>query len=83
MSSTQLTREELKALMKETVEETFIKLGLKIDDPIEVQKDFQHLREWRVTVTSLKMKALVAAVGVVVTGSLAAIWVGFTSQFHR
>jgi hypothetical protein len=83
MSGTQFTREELKALMKETVEETFIMLGVKIDDPIEVQKDFQHLREWRLTTASIKAKAMIAAVGVVTTGALAAIWVGFKDAIHR
>lgn len=51
-------------------------LGLKVDDPIEVQKDFQHLREWRETTESVKAKGLLAVVGVVASGLCAALWLG-------
>lgn len=71
-----LTPEEARALIREAVRETFLMLGVKVDDPIEVQKDFQHLREWRSTTESVKAKGMLAVVGVVVSGLAAALWMG-------
>ena len=71
-----LTPEEARALIREAVRETFLMLGVKVDDPIEVQKDFQHLREWRNTTESIKSKGLLTVMGILVSGMLAALWVG-------
>ncbi len=71
-----LTPEEARALIREAVRETFLMLGVKVDDPIEVQKDFQHLREWRNTTESIKSKGLLTVMGMLVSGMLAALWVG-------
>lgn len=71
-----LTPDEARALIREAVRETFLMLGVKVDDPIEVQKDFQHLREWRSTTESVKAKSMLAIVGVVVSGLAAALWMG-------
>lgn len=71
-----LTSEEARALIREAVRETFLMLGVKVDDPIEVQKDFQHLREWRNTTESIKSKGLLTVMGILVSGMLAALWVG-------
>ena len=71
-----LTPDEARALIREAVRETFLMLGVTVDNPIEVQKDFQHLREWRATTESIKSKSLMAAVGLVVSGLAAALWMG-------
>lgn len=71
-----LTPEEARALIREAVRETFLMLGVKVDDPIEVQKDFQHLREWRNTTEGIKSKGLLTVMGILVSGMLAALWVG-------
>lgn len=42
-----LTRDELKAIVRESVHETLVSLGIDSSDPIEVQKDFAHLRAAR------------------------------------
>lgn len=71
-----LTPEEARALIREAVRETFLMLGLKVDDPIEVQKDFQHLREWRSTTETLKRKTLLTMLGIVVSGMVGALALG-------
>lgn len=71
-----LTPDEARALIREAVRETFLMLGVKVDDPIEVQKDFQHLREWRTTTDSIKSKGLLTLMGILVSGLVAAAWVG-------
>jgi hypothetical protein len=82
-----MTKDELRELIRETVkesvEETFLRLGVATNDPIEVQKDFQHLRDWRLTSQSIKMKVLASAFGLLVTGGLAALWVGLKDQFLK
>ena len=69
--------EEYRELIKETVKETLLSLGLEVDDPIKVQRDFQHLREWRETSESLKSKGLVTLFGIILSGGLGALWLGF------
>lgn len=78
-----LTPEEARALIREAVRETFLMLGVKVDDPIEVQKDFQHLRKWRTTTDSIKSKGLLTLVGIAVSGIAAAVWLGFKALLGK
>lgn len=71
-----LTPDEARVLIRETVRETLLTLGLSTDDPIQVQRDFQHLREWRETTEAVKSKALLATIGLLTSGAVAAIWIG-------
>jgi len=72
----QLSRGELKDLMEEAVNNALTKMGIDIADPLEMQRDFQHLRDWRVAVTAARTKGFLGIVGILTTGLLAAIWVG-------
>jgi len=74
--SIHLSERELRDLVKATVHETLVGMGVEADEPLEMQKDFQHVRELRVATTLVKKKALHVLVGVVVAGALGAIWVG-------
>ncbi len=82
--STDMSREELRLMMSEVakeaaseaVKETLIRMGLQADDPIEAQKDFQHLRQWRKSTQSLGMKVTALVLLTMVSGALAALWVG-------
>ena len=67
--------DELRKIAKMAVAETLLSLGLDMDDPLEAQKDFQHLRAWRESVETVKRQGLVTAVGAVATGIIALIWV--------
>ena len=73
--SIRLTEAELKNVVKETVHETFITLGVDASDPLEMQKDFQHLREWRETSVAVKSKGLMTLVGIIVAGVAAFVWI--------
>lgn len=77
------THDEAKALVREAVRETFLMLGVKVDDPLEVQKDFQHLREWRYTMQSIRSKGMLTLVGIALTGLLAAAWLGIKDLLAR
>jgi hypothetical protein len=80
-----ITEEELRSIIqdsvKQAVEETFVRLGVAVNDPIEMQKDFQHLRDWRLTTASMKTKLLLAATGLVVSALAASAWMGIRSMF--
>jgi len=73
----QLTEAQLRSIIKESVQEALVTIGIQADDPIEMQKDFQHLREWRMTTDSVKRKSVGTIVGILVAGGCAALWMGF------
>lgn len=77
------SEEEVRAIVRATVEETFLRLGVAVDDPIEMQRDFSHLREWRVATESMKTKGLLTLTALLVTGGLAALWVGIRDYIVR
>lgn len=72
-----LTRDELRKVIAEGVHDAFLKMGIQVDDPIAMQRDFQHLRDWRTAQESLKARGRSVMIGVLVTGLLALLWVGF------
>jgi serine protease inhibitor len=78
-----MTKDEIKQLITETskatVSETLRGLGIDADNPLETQKDFQSLHDWRVSIEKIRHKAILSAVGVVVVGALAALWLGIKS----
>lgn len=72
-----MTEEQLRALVSSSVRETLLLLGVDASNPIEMQRDFQHLREWRLTVTRVKSKGVLTMLTILVSGTAAAFWVGF------
>lgn len=75
----EMTRDELKALMSEAVRDAFTKMGIDADEPLEMQRDFQHLREWRLAVAAMRTKSVLVVLGVFISGALGALWLGFKS----
>lgn len=67
---------EIHDIIRSTVHETLLSLGLDTSDPIKLQKDFQHLRDWREASESIKMKGMLTLVMIVVTGAASLFWVG-------
>jgi uncharacterized membrane protein len=72
-----LTVDELRQLSKDTVMETLGALGVDTKNPLEVQRDFQFIRDWRKAVDAVRGKAVLTAVVVLVTGIIAVFWIGF------
>lgn len=75
-----LTEAELDKVIKSAVAETFVKLGVDASNPIEMQKDFQHLRDWRTTTDLIKRKSILTLAGIVVAGLTALVWVAVTGR---
>ncbi len=75
-----MTESEIKKIVAETVVETLIRLGVDASNPIEVQKDFQHLRAWRNSINTVQRQGLMTAVGVLTVGILGVIWLAIKGQ---
>lgn len=75
------------AVIKQAVAEAMkgfaLTLGIKSDDPIEMQKDLAHLRRWRQSVESVQQKGLITLIGIIATGLAGATWVGFKSALGK
>jgi len=77
-----LSETEVKALMKEAVEETLTGLGFDTKHPLAVQRDLQYLRDWRHTTESIRGKAVLVAVGIAVVGLCSILWLGFKALIN-
>lgn len=55
--------EQSKDLVSDSVRATLTQLGIDHKDPLEMQKDFQHLRTWRKAGEDLRSKSLITLVG--------------------
>ena len=71
-----MTEHEIRRIVAETVDQTLTRLGVDTQDPLEFQKDMQHLRAWRESVATVKKQGLVTAVGIIVAGILGLMWLG-------
>lgn len=65
-----MTKEEIREIVRDTVRETLTSLGVDVDNPLEVQRDFASLREHREMFASLRKKVFLAAAAAL--GALAA-----------
>ncbi|MGB3391030.1 MAG: hypothetical protein WBA88_23965 [Pseudaminobacter sp.] len=69
-----MTEAEIRRIVSETVDQTLTRLGVDTDDPLEFQKDLQHLRAWRESVATVKKQSLLTAVGIITAGICGLIW---------
>ena len=72
-------REIAKTAAREVAHEILTALGIDMDEPFEMQRDFQHLRRWRISTEAVKRQGLLALTGIFVSGLVAAIWLAITS----
>lgn len=77
-----MEEQEIKKIVKETVKETLISLGVDACNPMEVQQDLHFLHDCRLGSEKLKSKVGLAIVGVLVTTALAALWLGITAAIN-
>lgn len=60
-----------------TVVNLLTSFGFEEDERKELKKDFIHLRKWRISVESAEGLTVKVIVGTIVSGFIAAIWLGF------
>ncbi len=78
-----ISEKQMKNLVSETVRETLIELGIAHDAPLEMQKDFQLLREWRLASEAIRRKGVLTVFGIVIAGITAAFWVGIKQMLSQ
>jgi len=83
MSSYTLSKEEIRQIVADGVEDAFIKMGIQTDDPLEMQRDFQHLREWRTNFEAAKRKSFLSLTAMLVTGLVAVLVMGARAYLER
>lgn len=71
-----MTRDELEDLNAEVTKNVLSRLGFDVDNPKEVRADLEHLRRWRVSVNKVSTIGMGAAITTIVSGLLAAVWIG-------
>lgn len=69
-----MTEAEIRRIVAHAVDETLTRLGIEADEPIEVQKDMQHLRAWRESIATVKRQGIITAIGILTAGIIGAIW---------
>lgn len=69
-------REDAEDLIKRTVKVTLTSMGVDTSDPMEMQRDFQALREWRTTWNTIRSRGVLTIVGLLATGLVAVIVLG-------
>ena len=58
------------------VDELFVRMGLDVDQPIELQRDFTWVRQRRKLETRVGMMTISAIIGAMVLGVGSAVWMG-------
>lgn len=57
--------------------------GIEEDDRKELQADFIHLRKWRKSVDAAQSLTFRTILGVIVTGAIGALWLGFKTLLGK
>lgn len=78
-----MTQDELQKLIAEAVRQTLLQMGADPSDPIEMQRDFQHLRQWRTAGENLKRQGTMTLLGIFITGTVALLLVGVRDYFQH
>lgn len=81
--SQSFTEGELRDLIAEGVQQAFVTMGVQADNPIEMQKDFQHLRDWRTSMEAVKKKTLATALTMLITGAAAVVVMGVKAYLGK
>jgi hypothetical protein len=81
---TDITKEEVEAIVRATVNETLFSLGLNAEEKNDIEElrlDMVHLRKWRKSVEKMQSVGLLTAWVTIVTGLIAAISAGVLTWF--
>lgn len=76
------TDEELKSLIRETVQATLLSMGLDHTDPMEYQRDLQFLRDWRKSSVAIKTAVYGTIVTTLISGLIGLVWLALNNKPH-
>jgi SpoVK/Ycf46/Vps4 family AAA+-type ATPase len=78
-----MSRAELNSVVAEAVKQTLVQLGVDTSDPLAMQRDFQHLRQWREAGEDLKRKGAVVLLGLFLSGLVTLFLLGLKEWFRK
>lgn len=78
-----LTPEEVSHMVAEAVRQTLLQMGIDTSDPLAMQRDFQHLRQWRESGEDLKRKGTVALLGIFLSGLVTLFLLGLRGWLQK
>ena len=78
-----MSHSELNDVVAEAVKQTLMQLGVDTSDPFAMQRDFQHLRQWRESGEDLKRKGTVALLGIFLSGLVTLLLLGLKGWFQK
>jgi hypothetical protein len=78
-----LHRDDIDAIILKTIVTVLNSFGIEEDDRRELRADFQHLRRWRKSVEQAQSYTFKAAITVIVTGFVGAVWLGIKMMLGR
>ncbi|MBR0869551.1 hypothetical protein JQ633_04210 [Bradyrhizobium tropiciagri] len=76
-------RSDIDAVVVKTVATILTSFGIEEGDRNELRADFQHLRRWRKSVEQAQNYTFKAAITVIATGLIGAIWLGIKATLGR
>lgn len=77
-----LTKDEIRELISQGVQDALIRLGVDSMNPLETQADLRYLRMWRLSVETAKTKGMVVVIGILVSGMVGTLVMGLKGFFR-
>ena len=84
-----VTAEEMERIAsraaQKALREMLLVMGVDTNDPramIEMQKDFAHVRGWRISIEKVRTQGLLTAVGIFITFVSGTIWYALRGSGH-
>jgi hypothetical protein len=71
-----LQHSDVDAVVLKAMATILTSFGIEEDDRRELRADFQHLRRWRKSVEQAQSYTFKAAITIIVTGFVGAVWLG-------
>lgn len=78
-----LRHDDIDAVVLKAVATTLTSFGIEEDDRRELKADFQHLRRWRRSVEQAQSYTFKAAITIIVTGFVGAVWLGIKATIGK
>jgi len=78
-----IQRDDIDAIVIKTITVTLASFGIDEQDRRELRADFQHLRRWRKSVEQAQSYSFKAAITVLVSGLLGAVWLGIRAALGK
>ena len=73
----------LQDVVRTSVHETLISIGVDASDPLKVQQDLAFLRDVRQAHATVKSKGILILVGLFLSSMTAAMWIGIKSALQH